>query len=120
MKVMGTATTTSLPFISSSVESEVSADLLLSAVRPLIALFVLPDLRLWLVEVVLRSSMLPICVAISPESTCGSMELLSLAGSLPTRRPSICWVRMSVSPFSSTTQTVASHWEVLLPMSGTR
>ena len=45
MKAMGTATTTSLPFISSSVESEVSADLLLSAVRPLIALFVLPDLR---------------------------------------------------------------------------
>ena len=44
MKVMGTATTTSLPFISSSVESEVSADFPLSEVRPLIALLVLPDL----------------------------------------------------------------------------
>ena len=67
-----------------------------------------------------RSLSAPMCVATSPASTVESIESLRLAGSLPTRRPSICCVRMSVSPCASTTQTVASHWEVLRPMSGTR
>ena len=60
----------------------------------------------------------PMCVHSSPESTCGS-RLHSPSGSVPTRRPDFCWVRRIVSPLVSTTQTVASHWAVLEPMSAT-
>ncbi|MFR6375386.1 MAG: hypothetical protein ACLUN5_02330 [Oscillospiraceae bacterium] len=119
MNVMGTATTTSLPLMISSVES-VSGALPRFSLRSSMTPLDCVDLCWPELAETLRSSMLPTCVATSPESTCGSMEPLSLAGRRPTRRPSICWVRMSVSPFASTTQTVASHWEVLRPMSGTR
>ena len=119
MNVIGTATTTRLPFITSSVES-VSGALALPSLRPFITPDDRADLRWLAPSETVKSSMLPTCVATSPESTCGSMDSLSLAGRRPTRRPSICWVRMSVSPLASTTQTVASHWEVLRPMSGTR
>ena len=79
MNVIGTATTTRLPFITSSVES-VSGVLALPSLRPFITLDDQADLRWLAPSETVKSSMLPTCVATSPESTCGSMDSLSLAG----------------------------------------
>ena len=117
--VMGTATATMLPERSSSVAGALCSlwPAMLLSTSEVRLVRCEPEVSFPLVD---RSFWSPICVAISPVSTVGSMAPARLAGRRPTRRPSVCWVRMRVSPSLSTTQTVASHCAVLRPMSGTR
>lgn len=79
MNVMGTATTTSLPLMISSVES-VSGALPRFSLRSSMTPLDCVDLCWPELAETLRSSMLPTCVATSPESTCGSMEPAELGG----------------------------------------
>lgn len=79
MNVMGTATTTSLPLMISSVES-VSGVLPRFSLRSSMTPLDCVDLCWPELSETLRSSMLPTCVATSPESTCGSMEPAELGG----------------------------------------
>ena len=108
-----------LPLICSAL-SFVSSDALLRLPSALLSTW--PELELDDVSapsggLSLRSST-PIWVHSWPESTSGN-RLHRPSGRVPTRRPDFCCVRRIVSPSRSTTQTVASHWAVLVPMSAT-